>query len=113
MKGLIEIKSEALIKLAGECAKHIANFDMSPYLVVERRLKLFKMRYEEVRVYSGLPSWHQYQDSLCDHLNTLIDNAVRANEDNTKLWLSELSYTHLVKLANGDNQANPIYIMNY
>lgn len=113
MKGLVEIQPEALIKLAGDCAKHIAEFDISPFLKVERRFRLLKMRYENVNVYSGLPSWYQYQESLCDHLNTMIDNAVRAHKDGTKLWLSELSYTHLVKLANGDKHANPIYIMNY
>lgn len=39
--------------------------------------------------------------------------AKRSQETGDEIWLSELSYCHLVKLSNGDKHANAVFIMNY
>ncbi len=113
MKGLVKVTPVSLHGLVQSCLEYMQNFNEEEFEVTELRWSWRKLKKVECKVYSGLPFWHQYRHGLFPHLKELSDMAKRAQETGDEIWLSELSYCHLVKLSNGDKHANPIYIMNY
>lgn len=113
MKGLIKVTPESLRSLAESCAEYMQSFDKEKYAKKEIKWSWRKFRKVEWTVYSGIPFWFQYKEALLSHLKKLSDMAKHAETHGDEIWLSELSYCHLVKLSNGDNRANPIFIMNY
>lgn len=113
MKGLVKVTPESLLDLCSKCAEYMQSFNKEDYSTKELRWSWRKFKKIEWTVYSGLPFWHQYRHGLFPHLKELSDMAKRAQEKGDEIWLSELSYCHLVKLSNGDKHTNPIFIMNY
>ena len=113
MKGLIKVNPEGLIDLTRCICIYMDDFNIDPYKRVKNRFSFLKMRKIENVIYSGCPFWYQYKSALKKHLLELKRMAENAVKNNDEIWLSELSYCHLVMLSNGDKYANPIYIMNY
>lgn len=113
MKGLVKVTPESLNKLASRCYVFIVDFSTESYGKKELKWSWSKFKKVEWTSYRGLPFWYQYKDSLIRHIEKLHDIADQADEDGDEIWLSELSYCHLVMLSKGDKHANPIYIMNY
>lgn len=113
MKGLVKVTPASLLDLVQSCSEYMRSFDKEKYATRELKWSWLKFKKIERSFYSGLPFWHQYRDGLLPHIKELSDMAKRAERTGDEIWLSELSYCHLVKLANGDKHANPIYIMNY
>lgn len=72
-----------------------------------------KFKKVEWTYYKGMPFWYQYKDPLLTHLRNLENMAIQSLKTGDEIWLSELSYCHLLMLSNGDKHANPIYIMDY
>lgn len=113
MKGLIKLTPESLIDLTNGCRDFISNFDKSIYLTKKKVWSWKKLRKVEVYVYSGLPFWYQYKDSLKDHFYELYKVYEQASKFGDEIWLSELAYTHMCLLRDGNRHANPIFIMKY
>ena len=113
MKGLVKVTPESLLDLCSKCAECMQSFNKEEYAKKGIRWSWRKFKKVEWTVYSGLPSWHQYRHGLFSHLKELSDIAKRSQETGDEIWLSELSYCHLVKLANGGKHANPVFIINY
>lgn len=113
MKGLIKVTPESLRSLVESCAENIQNFNKEDYARKEMKWSWRKLKAIEWTVYNGLPFWYQYKEALLSHLNKLLDMAKHAENHGDEIWLSELSYCHLIKLSSGHKRANPIFIMNY
>lgn len=113
MKGLIKVTPESLIKITDECCIYMRNFNIEPYKTIEYRFVWRKLKKVPFNVYSGLPFWYQHKHALFVHMHKLHDVADNSIKTGDEIYLSQMSYTHLVMLANGDKHANPIYIMNY
>ncbi|MBO5631467.1 MAG: hypothetical protein J5965_20560 [Aeriscardovia sp.] len=112
MKGLVKVSPQGLIDTTKKVCAYMDNFDIEPHKYTEKKFSIFKMKYVE-RTYYDCPFWHQYRNSLKEHLFKLKNMAENAIVNDDELWLSELSYCNLVMLSKGDKNANPIFIMNY
>lgn len=113
MKGLIKVTPDSLDKIIDDIYQVMESFNKDDYASKELKWSWRKFKKIEWTCYGGLPFWYQYKNSLIEHLQELKRNALHAKKHGDEIWLSELSYTHLLKMANGDKHANPIYIMNY
>ena len=114
MKGLIKVNPQGLIDLTRDICIYMDDFNIDPYKKTENRFSFLSMRkIENITYYSNCPFWYQYKGALKKHLFKLKNMAENAIKNNDEIWLSELSYCHLVMLSNGDKHANPIYIMDY
>lgn len=113
MKGLIKLTPESLISLVNDCKKYVDEFDPSFYLTKEKRWSWRHFKTIEFNVYSGLPFWYQYRDSLKDNFYELYKIYEQASKFGDEIWLSELAYTHMCLLRDGNRHANPIFIMEY
>lgn len=109
MKGLVKVTPESLISITDNCCIYMNNFKLEDQsFLFHKRFSLFKLKTVSTKVYDA-PFWYQYKKSLIQHMHKLQDMADQGDE----IWLSELSYCHLLMLSKGDVNANPIYIMNY
>lgn len=113
MKGLVKVTPDSLNEIIYKIHNVMESFNKKDYTEKEMRWSWREFKKIEWTCYSGLPFWYQYKDSLVNHLQKLKSNASHAQRTGDEIWLSELSYTNLVMLANGDKHANPIYIMDY
>jgi hypothetical protein len=109
MKGLVKVTPESLSKITDDCARYINSINREDYATKKRCWSWRKFKMIDVVVYEGLPFWYQYKVELIDFLLMLNDMTYHGDE----IWLSELSYCHLLMLSKGDKNANPIYIMDY
>lgn len=113
MKGLVKVSPKSLKSLCKEYLITIRDFDTSLCEKVEYQSWSWKRFKKVSKFYTKVPNWYHYRNSLVDHLETLTNNAIRASNNEDELYLSELSYSHLVKLSKGDYDTNSIYILNY
>lgn len=113
MKGLIKVTPESLFELARKSEQYMQSFDKEKFSTNETRWSWRKFKKIDVTVYSELPFWYAYKIELIMHMKSLSDMAYRSIKTGDEIWLSELSYCHLVKLSNADETANPIYIIDY
>lgn len=113
MKGLIKVRPQSLKQLCKDCLVVIRDFDTTTCAKVEYKEWSWKLWKKITKTYTKTPNWYHYRKSLVTHLEVLVDNAIRAGDNGDELWLSELSYTHLVKLSKGDAKTNSIYILDY
>lgn len=109
MKGLVKVTPESLINLTNKCCIYMNDFSIERYKTIEKRWSWREFKKVDVVAYSGLPFWYGYKKPLINHMHQLHDMADQGDE----IWLSELSYCHLLMLSNGNKNANPIYIMDY
>lgn len=113
MKGLIKVTPQSINEIIDSIHIVMESFNKDDYLEKKMVWSWRKFKKVEFFYYRGMPFWYQYKDSLISHLQKLRQNSSHAERTGDEIWLSELSYTHLIKMANGDKYANPIYIMNY
>lgn len=112
MKGLFELTPDSLNDLADEAISYIENFDIEPYRKEEYFFSILRLR-KIKKTYYSCPFWHQEEEALINHFNKLKINADRARKSGDKIFMSELSYTNIVMLINGNDRANPVFIRNY
>lgn len=113
MNGLVKVTPESLISLIEYCMDYMGDFDIANQPKIKREFWSWsKFRFIEEFGYKA-PSWYGYKKSLTNHFHELHDMALNARKFNDEIWLSELSYKNMVLLKNGNEDANPIYIMNY
>ena len=113
MKGLVKITPKSLNEIIDSIHGVMESFDKDKYATKELIWSWRKFKKVEWTCYKGMPFWYQYKDSLMAHLKKLRTNSSHAERTGDEIWISELSYSHLLLLSNGDKHANPIYIMNY
>lgn len=113
MKGLVRVTPDSLCDTIDKIHVVMESFDISRYSEKKMIWSWRKFKKVEWTCYSGLPFWYQYRNGLIEHLQELKDMENKARQFGDEIWISELSYCHLVKMSNGDKYANPIYIMNY
>ena len=112
MKGLVKLTPESLISLVEDCREYIENYDIDQHryeVEVFSWLKLRKVKETHI----GGPFWYQYRKSLQSHFYKLYKMHLQASKFDDEIWISELSYAHMVLLKDGNPEANPIYIMDY
>ena len=109
MRGLIKVHHDALIGLCDDAISYINNFDIEPY--AEKKIVRHWFKKKEIKHYSGLPHWYSYKNALINHFEKLKANSGYSKD--IEIWLSELSYTNMVMLVNGNRRANPIFILDY
>lgn len=113
MKGLVKVNPESLDEIVNKICLVMDGFNKECYAEKQMIWSWRKFKKIEWTYYKGMPFWYQYRDSLINHLQKLKRNSNHAKRTGDEIWLSELSYTHLLKMANGDRDSNPIYIMSY
>lgn len=113
MKGLVKLTPESALQLSKECIEYMQCFDIEPHKNTESKFSFSKMRKVPISVYSDLPFWYQYKLGLIQHMFELKLLAENAKKNNDEIWISELSYRHMVMLKSGEKQANAVYILNY
>lgn len=113
MKGLVKVTLESILHLVQRAAEYMQNFDKEQYAQKQLVWSWRKFKKVEWTCYKGMPFFYQYMGALLEHMKKLSDMAKNANSSGDEIWLSELSYCHLLMLSNGDKHANPIYIMDY
>lgn len=113
MKGLVKVTPESLISMVQASSEHMQSFNKEQYAEKQMCWSWRKFRKVEWTYYKGMPFWYQYRESLLSHMKKLSDIAKHAVNTGDEIWLSELSYCHLLMLSKGDKDANPIYIMRY
>lgn len=113
MNGLIKVTPESLIQLTDDCCIYMREFKLQ-----DCEKQIYKtwswvcFGWIENISYKA-PFWYGYKKSLHQHMHHLHDMADNAKKTGDEIWLSELSYKNMVLLKNGNEDANPIYIMNY
>lgn len=113
MKGLVKVTPDSLINLIEYCMDYMGDFDPTIYPRTEyKKWSWSKLKWIDSSCLI-LPSWHGYKSSLTRHFHELHDMALNAGKNGDEIWLSELSYKNMVLLKNGNEDANPIFIMNY
>lgn len=113
MKGLVKVTPESMSQILSDIRAVIENFNKDAYAKKIMIWSWRKFKKVECTHYSGMPFWYQYKDSLFYHLKDLENMAIHSLKTGDEIWISELSYCHLLRLASGDKYANPIYIMDY
>lgn len=113
MKGLVKVTPDSIDSIIDKIVAVVDSFNKEDYAHKEMRWSWSKFKKIEWTVYSRMPFWYQYKDGLISHLQKLKSNASHARKTGDEIWLSELSYTHLIKMSDGNRDANPIYIINY
>ena len=113
MKGLVKVTHESMADLIERVSGVIIEFKKEDYARKEMKWSWRKFKIIEWTIYSRMPFWYQHKDSLIDHLHKLKTMQYQSQKSGDEIWMSELSYCHLLKMANGDRDANPIFIMNY
>ena len=113
MKGLVRVTPESLAEILADIQKTMQKFKKEDYAEKQMIWSWRKFKKVEWIYYKGMPLWYQYKDSLVSHLSKLESMAIQSLKTGDEIWLSELSYCHLLMLSKGDVNANPIYIMNY
>ena len=113
MKGLIKVTPESLAQILSDIQKLVDSFNKEDYTQKQMIWSWRKFKKVEWTCYKGMPFWYQYNGSLFEHLKNLEYMAIQSLKTGDEIWLSELSYRHLLMLSKGDKQANPIYIMDY
>ena len=113
MKGLVKVTPESLCEIIDKIHFVMGSFDTSIY--VEKKMIWSWTNFKKVEwiCYSGMPFWYQYREPLTSHLQKLKQMESRSRQFGDEIWLSELSYCHLIMMSNGEKRANPIYIMDY
>jgi hypothetical protein len=113
MNGLIKVTPESLISLIEYCMDYMSDFNIANQPKIKRECWSWsKFRFIEEFGYKA-PCWYGYKKSLTRHFHELHDMALNTIKYGDEIWLSELSYKNMVLLKNGNEDANPIYIMNY
>lgn len=113
MNGLIKVTPESLISLIKYCMDYMGDFKLED--CEKRNYKTWswsKFKWIEDSSYKS-HFWYGYKKPLTRHFHELHDMALNARKNGDEIWLSELSYKNMVLLKNGNEYANPIYIMNY
>jgi len=113
MQGLVKATPDSIDKIVDDIHRTMGEFNKCDYARTTLKFSWKKLRKVEYTHYPRLPFWYQYRESLVDHLQALKINASNARKNGDEIWLSEISYTHLLKLASGNRDANPIYIISY
>lgn len=113
MKGLVKVTPASLNEIIDSIHLVMSSFNKDEYATKEMRWSWCNFKKVEWTCYSGLPFWYQYRNNLVLHLQKLKSNSSHAERTGDEIWISELSYSHLLMLSNGDKGANPIYIMDY
>lgn len=112
MKGMIKMTPESLIELTDKCCQYMNGFNKESCKQVESKFSWWKLRNITKVIYYP-PFWYGYRHSLHRHMHHLHDIADNAAKTGDEIWLSQLSYTNMVLLSKGDENANPIFIMDY
>lgn len=113
MKGLVKVTPESMAEILAKIQKAMSAFNKEDYAEKQMVWSWRKFKKVEWTYYKGMPFWYQYKDPLLTHLRNLENMAIQSLKTCDEIWLSELSYCHLLMLSNGDKHANPIYIMDY
>ena len=113
MKGLVKVTPESMAQILSDIQKVVGSFNKEDYAEKQMIWSWSKFKKVEWTYYKGMPFWYQYKDSLLEHLKNLEYMAIQSLKTGDEIWLSELSYCHMIMLSNGNKHANPIYIMNY
>lgn len=113
MNGLVKVSPKSLYELIFSAKERIETYDKTPHIQIERVWSWKKFCKVDKVVYRGLPSWLFYKRSLICRFDELNKISIQAEKYGDEIWLSELCYTHLVKLSNGDKDANPVFITSY
>ena len=113
MKGLIKVTPESLLNMVNSASEYMQSFNKEDYAEKQTIWSWRKFKKVEWTYYKGMPFFYQYRNSLLPHMKKLSDIAKNAINTGDEIWLSELSYCHLLMLSKGDSNANPIYIMDY
>ena len=113
MKGLVKVTPESLLNMVNSASEYMQSFNKEDYAEKQMIWSWRKFKKVEWTYYKGMPFCYQYKDSLFEHLKNLEYMAIQSLKTGDEIWLSELSYRHLLMLSKGDKHANPIYIMDY
>lgn len=112
MKGLVKVTPQSLIELTDKCCQYMNGFNKESCKTLEIKFSWLKMKNITNVVYYP-PFWYSYRNSLYRHMHHLHDIADNAIKTGDEIWISQLSYTNMVLLSNGDKNANPIFITDY
>lgn len=113
MKGLVKVTPESMAQMLEDIKEIMSYLDISAYSETEMVWSWLKFKKIKKTYYNGAPFWYQYRESLIKHLFDLEKMCIQSLKTGDEIWISELSYCHLLKLSRGDKDANPIYIMDY
>ena len=113
MNGLVKVTPESLISLTDDCCTYMRKFKLEDCeQQIYKTWSWIAFGWIEGFSYKS-PFWYGYKNRLNKHMHELHDVADQALNTGDEIWLSELSYKNMVLLKNGNEDANPIYIMNY
>lgn len=68
-----------------------------------------KLGYVKKEVYEPAPHWWMHKDSLNRYFDRLEEMLNRPDQ----IFISLLSYEHIIRLSKGDDRANAVFILNY
>lgn len=107
IKNCVQLSKENGTDIISRC-RHVIDTTKLREKVEYKEFSLLKLKWI-TKYYLKTPQWWAYRKSILHHLDCLELMLDRPDP----IYISLLSYEHLLRLANNDWQANPVFITNY